>query len=66
MDAPDIDRLKSECFLLQSIDSEHVLKPRSIYEWNNKIHLIFEYMDGESFDKVITKCHKKLKDKSKR
>lgn len=61
----DLDRLKSECFLLQSIESEHVMKPRCIYEFRNQTSVIFKYMDGSSFDKIIKRCHNLQKTKQR-
>ena len=50
--------LKQEHLLLQLIDSDYVMKIEEIYEFNNKIYLLEEFMDGESLEKIIKRFHK--------
>ena len=43
--------------MLQLIKSEHVIKLSEIYEWQNKLYLFLEYMDGMSLNKIIMHYH---------
>ena len=39
------------------IDSDYVMKPEEIYEWNDRFYLCLEYMDGKDLSKIITNYH---------
>ena len=51
----DVNRLKSEIFLLMRIQSDYILKPRDIFDWDDKLIIISEEMDYGSLEKVIEK-----------
>ena len=54
----DVNRMKSEIFLLMRINSDYILKPRDIFAWNDKLIIITEEMDYGSLEKVIEKFWK--------
>ena len=39
------------------------MTPHCIFEYKNQTSVIFDFMNGKSFDKVIEKCYKKSKGK---
>lgn len=43
--------------MLQLIDSEHVIKAEEIYEWNDKLYLFLEFMDGKELTEIISNFH---------
>ena len=49
----EIDRLKSEVFILMSIDSRYVLKPKEIFCYDDKLIILSEEMDHGSMESVI-------------
>ena len=40
------DHIKAETLLMQIINSPYVMKAEEIYQHNNRLFIILEYMDG--------------------
>ena len=41
-----VDHIKAETLLMQIINSPYVMKAEEIYQHNNRLFIILEYMDG--------------------
>ena len=42
---------------MQVIDSDYTMSVLEIYEYNEKIYLILDHMDGSELTRLITKFH---------
>ena len=45
-----MERIMSECDLLQAVDSEYVERVSEVYENGNEVFVLFEEMNGGSLD----------------
>ena len=52
-------KISGEHQLLQIIDSDYVIKAEGIYEHNERLILLLEFMDGKELTKILTDYHKK-------
>ena len=53
------DHTKAETALMQRINSPFVMRADEIYQHNNKLYIILEYMDGNEITKIINDFHGK-------
>ena len=56
------ERVKGENALLQLINSEHVIKAEEIYEFDDRLYLFLDYMDGKELTTIIKHFHKQYSD----
>lgn len=50
-------RISGENALLQYIDCEYVVKAEAIYEFDERMYVFLDYMDGRELTNVISACH---------
>ena len=52
-------RLSGEHQLLRLINSDYVIKAEEIYEYDDRLFLFLDYMDGKELTQIITKYHER-------
>ena len=49
----DIDRIRGESALLAAINSEYLVNCVEIYDYESRLYVFLEYMDGGSLNKFV-------------
>ena len=55
--ANEVDRVKGEAALLQALDSDFVIRAEEIYQWDERLYVFLDYMDGKEITNVIMAYH---------